>query len=394
MSIIKIEYDKIDDNTAEALIRICPFNAIVVDKGRLVINEACRLCKICVKKFPDIVKIQEEEIKHIDKNLWKGIAVYVELTPQGIHPVSFELIGEALKLEKCINQPVYALILGNKLDNSIEELKYYGLTSIYAYDNAVLQYYNTDNYLCVVENFIEHIKPTVVMFGATNLGKALAPSVAARFKTGLTADCTQLEIKENTDLIQIRPAFGGNIMAQIVTPNSRPQLCTVRYKVFNAPENKTQYASKVYYQDTNWLKANNNVKVIDVISQTKSNKIEDAQKVVAIGRGVKSKEEIEKIRTFAESIGAVLACSRPMVECGFFDNMHQIGLSGKTLKPKLIITIGVSGAIQFVAGMQNSEYIIAINSDKNADIFNVANLGLICDYKEILPRLAAYIKGA
>lgn len=170
--------------------------------------------------------------------------------------------------------------------------------------------------------------------------------------------------------------------------------CTVRYKVFNAPENKTQFASNVYFRETKWLKPNNNVKVTDVILQKKSKNIEDAQKVVVVGRGVKSKEEIEKIRVFAESIGAVLACSRPMVECGFFDNMHQIGLSGKTLKPKLIITIGVSGAIQFVAGMQNSEYIIAINTDKNADIFNVANLGLICDYKEVLPYITAYIKGA
>ncbi len=393
MSMIKINYNKIEGITVENIIKICPFNAIVLEKDKVVINGACKVCKLCVKKFPDIFRIEEEHKKQINKNLWKGIAVFIEIKPDGIHPVSFELIGEALKLAGSINHPVYAFIAGYKLDKYLDELKYYGLHSIYVYDSPCLEYYCNKSYTNAVWQFINEVKPSVVMFGATNLGRALAPSVAARFKTGLTADCTQLEIKNNTDLVQIRPAFGGNIMAQIVTPDSRPQLCTVRYKVFN-PAQKTEMAPlPVYRKEFVQKQISRGTKVLNVTPKKKSKNIEDAEIVVAVGRGVNNKEEIEKIRIFADSINGTLACSRPMVECGFFDNMHQIGLSGKTLKPKLIITIGVSGAIQFLAGMQNSEYIIAINTDKDAEIFKAANLGLVCDYKEILPKLSAYIKG-
>jgi electron transfer flavoprotein alpha subunit len=231
-----------------------------------------------------------------------------------------------------------------------------------------------------------------VLVGATTVGRQLAPRVAARFKTGLTADCTVLDMSDNTDLIQIRPAFGGNIMAQICTPKNRPQMATVRYKVMNAPERNDEISGELIFESIDENKLKTSVEVLKVTQKEKVKTIENADVIVAVGRGIKSKEDIQMIQELADCLGGELACTRPLVECGWVDARQQVGLSGRTVRPKLIITCGISGAVQFSAGMNNSDYIFAINSDEKAPIFKVANYGIVGDIYKIVPALTKMIK--
>ena len=230
------------------------------------------------------------------------------------------------------------------------------------------------------------MRPSSILVGATALGRSLAPKVACRVHTGLTADCTMLEMKENTDLVQIRPAFGGNIMARIVTPNSRPQFCTVRYKIFSAPERCAPHGEIVRMPvDGELLRTGTTI--LSVTQKPAEADISDAEVIVAVGRGVRSREDISLARALADRLGAQLACTRPLVEAGWFDPRKQIGLSGRTVKPKLIVTLGVSGSVQFAAGMRNSPLIVAVNSDKNAPIFDIAHYGYVGDLYQVVPLL-------
>jgi electron transfer flavoprotein alpha subunit len=242
------------------------------------------------------------------------------------------------------------------------------------------------------ENFVSNVKPAAILVGATTVGRSLAPRVAARFKTGLTADCTVLDIKENTDLVQIRPAFGGNIMAQIVTPNNRPQMATVRYKVMSAPERSNAATGKITMCSLEGEKLVSNITVLDVVQKAKETGISDAEVIVVAGRGVKSEKDLQMIRELASLLGGEIAVTRPLIEAGWADAKRQVGLSGRTVRPRLIITCGVSGAVQFTAGMNNSEFIFAINKDEKAPIFKVAHYGIVGDIYEIVPQLIENIR--
>ena len=232
----------------------------------------------------------------------------------------------------------------------------------------------------------------MLLVGATTVGRSLAPRVAARFRTGLTADCTILDIKENTDLVQIRPAFGGNIMAQIVTPNSRPQLATVRYKVMSAPERSESESGEIVKLFIGKEKLKSNINVLEVVPKSKEKEISEADVLVVAGRGVKSEKDLAMIKELAELLGGELATTRPLIEAGWVDAKRQVGLSGRTVRPKLIITCGVSGAVQFTAGMNNSDYIFAINCDEKAPIFKVAHYGIVGDIYDVIPMLIEKIK--
>ena len=230
------------------------------------------------------------------------------------------------------------------------------------------------------------------MSGLRLIRDTLAPRLAARFKTGLTADCTILDIQENTDLDQIRPAFGGNIMAHINTPNHRPQFATVRYKIFSAPEKIENPTGKITLCSIEKNKLKSNIKVLGTKIKNKVIGIEDAEVIVVISRAFKKAEDIKMAEQLAKLLDAQIGGTRPTIEAGWIDPRKQIGLSGRTVKPKLIITLGVSGAVQFVAGMKGSDYIIAINQDENAPIFDVAHLALIGDIYEIIPKLIEKIE--
>lgn len=393
MAGIKIIKENVDRGTFEALAEICPFDAFSYENEVLDVSGACKMCKMCLKNGPKGVLILEEDEKiAIDKSLYKGITVYVDHIEGKIHPVTLELIGKAKVLAKVINHPVYALFMGTDITEKAKELLKYGVDKVFVYDKPELKHFVIEPYANVFEDFIEKNKPSSILVGATNVGRSLAPRVAARYRTGLTADCTILEMKENTDLVQIRPAFGGNIMAQIVTENTRPQFCTVRYKVFNAPKIMEHPKGSVEIMDIGAKKLISSIEVLEVIKKEKGIDLSDAETIVAVGRGVKSEKDLEMIRSFANKIGATVACTRPGIESGWFDAKLQIGLSGRTVKPKLIIALGISGAVQFAAGMQNSDYIIAINNDPKAPIFNVAHCGMVGDLYEILPELLAMIE--
>ena len=231
------------------------------------------------------------------------------------------------------------------------------------------------------------------MIGATNLGRQLAPRVAARCRTGLTADCTVLEMKENTDLVQIRPAFGGNIMAQIITPNTRPQFCTARYKVFTEPKPVDNPNGEIVKMTVTAKMLESAIEVISTSDKPKDIDIAEADVIVAVGRGASSEAMRAQAKELADLLGGVVACTRPMVESNIFDAKRQIGLSGRTVKPKLIICLGISGAVQFAAGMKSSDCIVAINSDEKAPIFDVAHYCVVGDVNEIVPKLINKIKG-
>ena len=390
---LKINHNKVTEENAKILVDLCPFKAISYNDGRLDISAACRVCRMCVNKGPTgVITFEEEKVEEINKDEYRGICVYADYNGGSIHNVTFELIGKARQLARVIDHPVYALLIGDNTKEAADELLSYGVDKVFVYEHELLKNFDIERYANCFANFIERIKPSSILVGVTNIGRCLAPRVAARFHTGLTADCTKLEMKENTDLVQIRPAFGGNIMAQIVNPNHRPQFATVRYKIFDAPEKVKEIRGEIETVPIKeeWLKSHNEILWIE--EKPKEVDISEADVIIAVGRGLKSKDDLKMVNELAEELGAVVACSRPLVEANVFDTKHQIGLSGKTVKPKLLITLGISGAIQFTAGMNNSECVIAINSDKNAQIFDVANYGIVGDMYEIVPKLIEEIR--
>ncbi|SFC42724.1 electron transfer flavoprotein subunit alpha [Clostridium uliginosum] len=377
----------------EELIKICPFGALEINDGKVEINGACKMCKLCVKKGPKgAVEYIEDEVKSIDKSLWKGIAVYVDHVNGKIHPVTYELIGKARELAEKINQPVYCVFIGRKISDKAQELLHYGVDKVFVYDEEELEYFRIEPYAAAFEDFINNIKPAAILVGATTIGRSLAPRMAARFRTGLTADCTILDIKENTDLVQIRPAFGGNIMAQIVTPNSRPQLATVRYKVMTAPKRTNEISGEIVSCNISKDKLVSGIKALEIKPKDTEVGISDAEVIVAAGRGIKSEKDLSMIKELANLLGAEFACTRPLIESGWVDAKRQIGLSGRTVRPRLIITCGISGAVQFSAGMNNSDYIFAINTDEKAPIFKVAHYGIVGNIYEVIPQLIEKIK--
>ncbi|MCL2702621.1 MAG: electron transfer flavoprotein subunit alpha/FixB family protein [Defluviitaleaceae bacterium] len=315
---------------------------------------------------------------------WKGIAVYIDQTEGAVHPVSLELIGKAKELSAQENWPVYALMIGDGLESLACEISAsYGI-KVYLCEHPALRRFLPEPYCNVFAEFIHMVKPSSILAGATVIGRSLAPKIAARFGTGLTADCTALEIEENGGLVQIRPAFGGNIMARIITPAHRPQMATVRYKIFDTPEKINGVPSVTRFSiDESLLKSR--VTSVSYVKKGKKPDISDAEVVVALGRAFKSQKELALAERFAELLSAELACTRPLIEAGLFDPTRQIGLSGRTVKPKLIVTLGVSGAVQFKAGMQNADVIFAVNSDPSAPIFDAAHYAVIGDVFEILP---------
>ncbi|MBM3700657.1 MAG: electron transfer flavoprotein subunit alpha [Actinobacteria bacterium] len=393
MDKLKINHEKIDEKTAKKLIDICPFNAFDYKDNKLEINAACKMCKICVKKGPPgAVEYIKEEEPRIDKSLWSGIAVYVEHNKGKIHPITFELIGKARELAKKAGYKVYCIMLGFSIFESAQELLHYGIEEVFLYDYKELESFKIEPYTAAFEDFINNIKPSIILIGATTVGRSLAPRVAARFKTGLTADCTYLDVKENTDLIQIRPAFGGNIMAQIITPNCRPQLATVRYKVMDSEVRSKDISGKITVCSMDIKKLQSNIEFINIVQKEAEENISEAEIIVVAGRALKTKKDMALAYELAEVLQGSFAGTRPLVEAGWIDSKKQIGLSGRTVKPKLIITLGVSGAVQFTAGMKSADYIFAINKDPSAPIFSVAHFAIVGDIYEIVPKLIEDIK--
>ncbi len=393
MGKLVIKNELLTPQKAEALIKLCPFGAISYSGEKLDISSACKMCKMCVRKGEGVIEFVED-IKEIDKSLWRGICVYADCSNDKIHRVTYELIGKAHELAKVTGHPVYALMIGDNVAEKADHLLKYGVDKVFTYDHPEFKEFRIEPYTAAFYDFIQKHKPSSVLIGATNLGRQLAPRIAARCRAGLTADCTVLEMKENTDLVQIRPAFGGNIMAQIITPNTRPQFCTARYKVFNEPMPADNGSGEIVAMDVTPDMLMSNIEVIGSELKPTDIDIAEADIIVAVGRGASSEAMRQNAKELADLLGGVVACTRPLVEANIFDAKHQIGLSGRTVKPKLIICLGISGAVQFAAGMKASDCIIAINSDPNASIFDIAHYCVVGDVNEIVPKWIGNIKGA
>jgi len=391
MSGIIIHHERVKD--PQGLVTLCPFGALCCNEGKLEITAGCRMCKLCIRKGPEgVFEYFEEPQVAVDKSEWRGIGVYIEHHQGEIHPVSFELIGKAREMAQKIGHPVYALLIGQHVRDLAEEVRHYGVDAIYVYEHPQLEHFRIEPYTAAFEAFIREVKPSTMLVGGTTVGRSLAPRIAARFRTGLTADCTFLDVQENTDLDQIRPAFGGNIMAHIRTPNHRPQFATVRYRIFNAPKRSETASGEFCLRDLQEAVLGSRIRVLEVMPKPRVQTLEEAEVIVVAGRGVRRERDLEMIHELAEALDGQMATTRPLIEAGWADARRQIGLSGRTVKPKLIITCGISGAIQFVAGMKGSDCIVAVNSDPEASIFKIAHYGLVGDLYEIVPCLVQRIQ--
>ena len=372
----------------------CPFGAIEMKNGKPEMNAACKVCGLCVKACPQkaIVKL-ETRVQSVDKTKWNDILVFAEVSGGRLHPVSLELIGKARELAAGVpGFTVKAVLVGEGVSAYAEELRHYGVSEVAVYDDAELGYFRADAYAACVEDYIKAAKPSVVLVGATALGRSLAPRLATRFHTGLTADCTTLLLRENTDLVQIRPAFGGNIMAQIVTTNTRPQFATVRYKVMNPPVREEAASGEIVIRRLPAAVKKCKGSCVSVKPVPPKKSISDAEVLVVGGRGLAKEADLEMVKELAKLLGGDWAVTRPLVEKGWTTNDRQIGLSGRTVRPRLIITCGVSGAIQFTACMNGSEHIVSINTDKDAPIFDTAHIAIVGDLYEIVPGLIKQLK--
>ncbi len=388
MSKLICHQERVNDSNRDQLIEVCPFRAIEEKNGVMEINAGCKMCMLCIKKGPaGVMELTEEDKTAVDKGLWRGIGVYVDHTDGEIHPVTMELIGKAKELAAVVDFPVYCVFIGYQIGKKAEELLHYGVDEVFVYDEAELKDFRIEPYTAAFADFINRIRPSSLLVGATTMGRSLAPRVAARFRTGLTADCTKLEMKENTDLVQIRPAFGGNIMAQILCTKTRPQIATVRYKVMSAPDKSAETKGKITICKIEGIELNSGIEVIKVTKKADEVDISDAEVIIAVGRALKSEKDMSMVNELAELLGAKIAGTRPLIESGLINAKQQIGLSGRTVKPKLIITLGVSGSVQFAAGMSGAEQIFAVNSDPHASIFNITHYGIVGDIYEIVPQL-------
>jgi electron transfer flavoprotein alpha subunit len=373
----------------------CPFGAIELKESQLVITDECRLCGACVEACPQgALSIQEEStMDQVDLSTYSGVLVFVEQTDGQIHQVSYEMMGKGLELARSLDQKLYCLVAGHQIRQQATDLLNYGVDAVYWYDHPALRRYRAEPYTSAVCDLVQEIRPNIILIGATHVGRSLAPRVATRLRTGLTADCTSLDVRENGDLVQTRPAFGGNVMARILTPHHRPQMATVRYKVMERATRVDSPHGVLIARSLPQGDLNSGIEIVDIVQSAAAASITEADIVVTAGRGAGNERGLALVSELAQSLGGVVGGSRPLVEQGLLSHMQQVGLSGRTVRPKLYVACGVSGAVQHVAGMQGSDCIIAINKDKNAPIFEVAHVAVVGDIYEVLPRLIELIGG-
>jgi electron transfer flavoprotein alpha subunit len=319
---------------------------------------------------------------------YKGLMVFAEQREGKIHPVSYELLGKGTEIAKKLGIEVSALLLGSNMGDEVKELIYYGAQKVYYIDNPVLRDFDVLNYKHNICRVVNEVKPETLLVGATHLGRSLAPRVASALSTGLTADCTSLEVGDEGNLIQIRPAFSGNILAHIWT-TTRPQMATVRYKVMRKLARDASRKGQIVRKDAAIVDS-----VLKIVSKESAGSVNiaEADVIVCGGRGLKSAADFSLIKDLADAMGGVVGCTRPIVDDGWIGKEHQVGFSGNTVKPKLYVAVGVSGSPQHLAGMRDSDVILAINADPSAPIFKVADYGIVGDLYEVLPKLTAEAK--
>jgi electron transfer flavoprotein alpha subunit/NAD-dependent dihydropyrimidine dehydrogenase PreA subunit len=394
-------------------VKACPFDAIDMVGKLAVINEKCTACVQCIAACPfNAIEQTESDDGPVDLSAYKDVWVYTEQRAGKLMNVALELLGEGSKLAKEIgDRKVCALLIGHETDHLIPELYAYGADVVYQIDDPLLKNFTTDGYTKVMTDAINEYKPEIVLFGATHIGRDLAPRVAARLDTGLTADCTRLDVStknyidylnkyttldtsgldpdsDDKSLKQTRPAFGGNIMATIVCPKTRPQMATVRPGVMSKLEKDETRKGELIKVNHSLSEADIRTKVVEVVKAAKELvSLTDAEIICSGGRGLGDPSGFELIKQLADTVGGVVGSSRAAVDAGWIDHSHQVGQTGTTVKPKIYFACGISGAIQHLAGMQTSDIIIAINKDPDAPIFEVADYGIVGDLYKVVPQI-------
>ncbi len=379
-----------------ACVNTCPFGAIEMKDGKAVITDACTSCGACVEACP-VEAIQKDAVEKtvaMDKNDYKGVWVYIEQFEGKARNVSHELLGQGRILADAMGQELAGVIIGDNVADLAKDVFASGADKVYLVEGSEFKHYSTDGYTITMTDLINTYKPSVVLMGATNDGRDLGPRVAGRVGTGLTADCTNLGIDEATGYVAwTRPAFGGNIMATILCPDHRPQMGTVRPKVFKRPEQDFSRTGEIVRVASKVKAGDIRTKLIELIKVgTASCNLEEAEIIVSGGRGMGKPENFSLIEELANVLGGTVGSSRAAVDAGWIPALHQVGQTGKTVGPKVYFACGISGAIQHVAGMSSSDLVIAINKDPDAPIFKMADYGIVGDVMEVIPALVEEFK--
>ena len=384
---IKIILDKCSG--CELCVTSCPFGAIEMRDGKAYLNESCTMCGACVEACElKAIERTEEELTAVatDLTAYKGVWVFAEQHKGSISSVTLELLGEGRKLADKRKTKLSAVFIGHNIKEKAKDLIAHGADIVYVAEDPALKEFNDDPYSAVLTTLAKLHKPEIILAGATAIGRSFIPKVACVLHTGLTADCTSLDIDpENGNLLQTRPAFGGNIMATIITPNHRPQVATVRHKVMKkaVPDpSRTGDIIDIRFNAQGDLRT----RVINTVDDlTQKVNLSEADIIVSGGRGLGDPKYFALIEELAKTIGGAVGASRAAVDAGWIPYSHQVGQTGKTVCPKLYVACGISGAIQHLAGLQSSDVIIAINKDPHAPIFSVATYGIVGDLLEVIP---------
>jgi electron transfer flavoprotein alpha subunit len=374
----------------------CAFGAIKVVAGKAVVGDTCTLCGACVEvcEVGALSLTGTEKSVKMDLGSWSGVWVYCEFRQGALAAVSLELLGIGRKLADMRGVPLSAVLIGCATGDTAAQLIGHGADIVYRIDNPALTHFTDEAYGAILTALIKEQRPEIVLAGATAIGRSFIPGVATTLNTGLTADCTKLEIRvEDGALLQTRPAFGGNIMATIECPSSRPQMATVRPRVMKALAFDPERFGKVVDVMPTPEQLQSRIQVVEsVVSEGYNVNIQESDILVSGGRGLDNAKGFDLIRQLAGALNADVAASRAAVDAGWIPYPHQVGQTGKTVAPKLYVACGISGAIQHVAGMQSADTIVAINRDKNAPIFDVADFGIVGDLYEVIPKLIAKIE--
>jgi len=377
-------------NGCGVCVESCPFGAIEVVDKKARIKENCNFCGVCVDICPkNAILLEEGEVARKDLSAYKGVWVFAENRRGKLAKVSFELLGEGRKLATSLGESLSAVLFGSQTESNSRELLKRGADSVYAVDEPGLENFQDDVYVGLLTALVNQYKPEILLIPATCQGRSFAPRVAARVHTGLTADCTGLAINPKTKLLeQTRPTFGGNLLATIICENYRPQMSTVRPKTFEEAEIYSSIQGKIIKIPFPKDLGESRVDLLEIIENKEENiDLADSEIIVSGGRGLGEAKNFSLISDLARVLGGVVGSSRAAVDAGWIPYAHQVGQTGKTVRPRIYIACGISGAIQHLAGMQTSDTIIAINKDADAPIFKVANYGIVGDLFEVVPAL-------
>jgi len=380
-------------------VKACPFGALSMVNKKAVVNSACTICGACVPECPvKCITMPETKAAVSDNSSFRGVWVFMEVIDekkgQKIRPVGYELLSKGREIADTLGEELCAVVVGDNMASFFPEISSYGADKIYSVNGVAYKDYNTDVFSHAVIELIKKHKPSTVLYPSTYVGRDLAPRIAAEIHVGLTADCTGLSVNAERNLVQTRPAFGGNIMADILTPNHRPQMATVRPNVMKKVVARPGSNAVVINETIALSPSANRVKILSkhIDDVHALDKLDEAEIIISGGRGMKNASGFAMLKDLAGELGGAVGSSRAAVDLGFLPKDRQVGQSGVTVRPKLYVACGISGAVQHIVGMEASDTIIAVNKDPQAPIFNVCKFGIVGDAHQILPKVIEEVK--